>query len=223
MTKTNKTIGTCQECFRAYCLNGALLVNHGFKRPGDGYLLGRCGGVDQEAFELSCEHTKKIAQHVKDVELPRLHAKQLTIQEATSFTVEAKKWTGKGKTGYEPITVVLTVENKYDRATGKDFDSHKRSALFQIEQQIACTKSYLKDLEKSIAGWVYSPEKIKVEKKVVKAPTLHERRKQGYGALCLSQRKGLCYAAPGVQPTCPKCLQLKAKWALIAAQLGTEK
>jgi len=26
-----------------------------------------------------------------------------------------------------------------------------------------------------------------------------------------------------VQPTCPKCLQLKAKWALIAAQLGTEK
>ena len=190
MTKTNKTIGTCQECFRAYCLNGALLVNHGFKRPGDGYLLGRCGGVDQEA---------------------------------TSFTVEAKKWTGKGKTGYEPITVVLTVENKYDRATGKDFDSHKRSALFQIEQQIACTKSYLKDLEKSIAGWVYSPEKIKVEKKVVKAPTLHERRKQGYGALCLSQRKGLCYAAPGVQPTCPKCLQLKAKWALIAAQLGTEK
>ncbi len=53
MTKTTKTAGTkveCQLCEGHFCSKQGLLVKHGYKRPGDGYLHGECGGTGHAPF-----------------------------------------------------------------------------------------------------------------------------------------------------------------------------
>jgi hypothetical protein len=40
----------CQVCEGRFCVKNGLLVKHGFKRPGDGFLHGECMGVGHAPF-----------------------------------------------------------------------------------------------------------------------------------------------------------------------------
>lgn len=56
--------GTCQCCFNSQKVNqaGGLRISlHGYKRPGKGYITGRCRGEYEVPFEVSCEKTKAFA------------------------------------------------------------------------------------------------------------------------------------------------------------------
>lgn len=67
--------GTCQCCFRtdlkvktpgdALDKPGKVSL-HGYERPGEGYIVGKCWGESELPYEQSCEVTKKFLQHVKD-------------------------------------------------------------------------------------------------------------------------------------------------------------
>lgn len=52
--------GTCPVCFGDYVVYGKspLMVHHGYERPGIGYIVGDCHGVNFPPFEVSCEGTK---------------------------------------------------------------------------------------------------------------------------------------------------------------------
>jgi len=52
--------GTCPVCFGDYVVHGKspLMVHHGYERPGIGYIVGDCHGVNFPPFEVSCEGTK---------------------------------------------------------------------------------------------------------------------------------------------------------------------
>jgi len=66
---TEDYIGTCPCCFGEYKVKTrggkSWMVNHGFRRPGDGYQHGGCPGVDEVPFEHSPEGTKR---HIKDMQ-----------------------------------------------------------------------------------------------------------------------------------------------------------
>ncbi len=40
----------CQLCEGSFCTKNGLMVKHGYKRPGDGYLVGECGGSHHAPF-----------------------------------------------------------------------------------------------------------------------------------------------------------------------------
>lgn len=59
MDKTIKY--TCQACEGFFKLNEkGLVVKHGFRRPGDGFLRGECLGVGHLPYEASCELMREL-------------------------------------------------------------------------------------------------------------------------------------------------------------------
>ncbi len=58
--KTTKTkyLGCCQICEGEFKIVGGFTSTHGYKRPGHGYIVGRCGGAKQLPYETSCELIK---------------------------------------------------------------------------------------------------------------------------------------------------------------------
>lgn len=57
--RTRDGTGTCGVCFANVKIPGGRIALHGYRRPGDGYAHGRCGGTDYQPFELSVEATKR--------------------------------------------------------------------------------------------------------------------------------------------------------------------
>jgi hypothetical protein len=69
--------GTCPVCFGDYVVTNRLdsrqfsryaMVHHGYERPGIGYIVGDCHGVNFEPIEVSCDGTiswrAKLQQHL---------------------------------------------------------------------------------------------------------------------------------------------------------------
>jgi len=58
--------GTCPVCFGDYVVYGKSprMVHHGYERPGIGYIVGDCHGVDFPPFEVSCEGTKSFHERL---------------------------------------------------------------------------------------------------------------------------------------------------------------
>ena len=51
-------IGNCQICEGDQKLHHGGMVHHGYRRPGDGYIVGDCPGVGQVPYEVSCDLVK---------------------------------------------------------------------------------------------------------------------------------------------------------------------
>lgn len=56
--RTRDGTGTCGACFANVKLGNGLIVLHGYLRPGDGYVIGRCFGVGYKPFELAVDATR---------------------------------------------------------------------------------------------------------------------------------------------------------------------
>jgi hypothetical protein len=67
---STRFIGWCPVCQRDIKVRDGLLVHHGYRRPGIGYIVGDCPGVGYEPYELgvsACEHylNDMIVHHVR--------------------------------------------------------------------------------------------------------------------------------------------------------------
>lgn len=52
-----KNLGTCPACFNEQCLKDGKMVLHGYRRPGFGWIEGKCFGVEWRPYEVSNEGT----------------------------------------------------------------------------------------------------------------------------------------------------------------------
>lgn len=60
-------VGTCQWCFGEFkCTTKKILVYHGFKKPGDGYLYEECDGVHHAPYEYDSALTAQRLQWQED-------------------------------------------------------------------------------------------------------------------------------------------------------------
>lgn len=57
--------GTCQCCFAGFKVPKTTVTLHGYKRPGVGYILGRCRGEGHLPYEVSCDQTKVFLAEVQ--------------------------------------------------------------------------------------------------------------------------------------------------------------
>lgn len=103
--------GTCQICFRSQKARSGLLVLHGYKRPGYGYIVGNCWGCGYAPFEVSCERTKQFLAEVLrptlarfEANLSRLQAKPESIDHETRVFVG---YQAAPKSGYDSFTAKI--------------------------------------------------------------------------------------------------------------------
>src|SRR5271157_5749029 len=58
LMSVTRYIGNCQICEGDQKLHDGLMVHHGYRRPGTGYIVGDCPGVGEVPYEVSCELRK---------------------------------------------------------------------------------------------------------------------------------------------------------------------
>lgn len=172
--------GECQACFRWFVGRHSgttlLLVNHGYERPGHGYLVGRCWGVESEPYQLSCEVTKKWHKSLSEKTLPGLIQDLADLQsgKTKTFFMTFSIRTG-GAWGKEERASVTVTEGEplpakwaeiqaklqpYRRKDAPDFVELRARAIAGTTETIGEVESTIKMLAKRIVDWRYSPEKL---------------------------------------------------------------
>jgi hypothetical protein len=81
MTTSTRYLGTCAACGRIIKVRDGKLVHHGYQRPGYGYIVGDCFGVNYEPHETS----PKCAEECKVFVTKRLEAERKALQKAPSL------------------------------------------------------------------------------------------------------------------------------------------
>ena len=150
----NSPNGTCQACFRAQKTRDGLLVLHGYKRPGYGYIEGRCFGVGFAPFEVSCERTKQFIAGVLKPALVKAR-ETLTFYQRRPETLLYTTTTGYGSEK-RLVSRTLTVGDKADYTSGTShpsYESHLDHLIFSAERHIVQVESDLKFFETKIVTW----------------------------------------------------------------------
>ena len=119
----NKIVKTCPCCLRPIAISKEnYMVNHGYKRPGSGCLIGNCYGTRFKPLEESLDGVLFM------IDLLEKHIKQIeeTLEKANDWT-EIKKYDYKGKVSIikkeDPMFTMLKRnklrELEYDKANDK--------------------------------------------------------------------------------------------------------
>jgi hypothetical protein len=172
-------IGECQVCGAYQVVNKGLMVLHGYKRPGDGFIMGRCWGEEHVPFELSCEVAVAYHKQLVDVTLPEdltrlkiLHDPALAVLDVLipDGYHAAHGRTYRRETKYKIITIAPGYVHKKgaenDYIQGTTFEAFRKQAISKQKkriEQVAAQRDYLAT---KIAAWKYAPEALKTRAQV---------------------------------------------------------
>lgn len=167
MTTATRHIGNCQICEGDFKVHLGTMVHHGYQRPGHGYIVGDCGGVNQLPYEVSCELIKSYKAGLETF---------LTEKKAALVDLEAGKVTRittsrQGRNGQiEKKVFVAGVTSLYtwlDAVSNRTYDlkSTIRQVKFDIER-----------MTKRIADWEPKPIRT-VEEEMEKEQVAKNARK----------------------------------------------
>jgi hypothetical protein len=140
----NKIIMTCPCCGRKIAVGtNDRMVNHGFQRPGYGWLVGNCIGVNHKPLEVSDEGLRYMVELLTN-EHEKLIEKSIKLSTCNSFTVyEFKKYVTYTK--------------------GDDFFELKLSnAKRNVESKIDMVNYQLKEFNELIKNWKPNEEAIQI-------------------------------------------------------------
>lgn len=158
--------GTCQCCFRtdlktkteSDALSGkpGEVSLHGYERPGEGFILGRCWGAQELPYEQSCEITKKFLQHVKDTiaRMQNLLA-DLEADRVLSLTYKVRK----GR-GYDVVTVqkgAPAVGIRYTQGSIPSFEDLRQDEMERLQRDIAGAERRRDYLQEKVDTWKLRP------------------------------------------------------------------
>lgn len=145
MSTTTRHIGNCQICEADQKLHDGRLVHHGYKRPGDGYIVGDCPGVHAVPYEVSCELIKTYKEGVeyhlanKEAFLAKLKAGEVTKLTELKYRGAWKK------SELVEYSVGVTEAHIWNRVL-----SHKIS---EVEGAIRYAKFDIERCTRRIAAW----------------------------------------------------------------------
>lgn len=133
--------GACQCCGHYQVVQRGRLVNHGYKRPGDGYLIGRCPGVDLAPLNTEKKHTEAwLAQAIEDHE-----AAKVALQSAEAAKTEASNKLYGGSDRREPEAHTFKPKSLPERPTPTEEQRRAYAQAFsEWSKQFPLTAGYLK-------------------------------------------------------------------------------
>lgn len=160
---TTRYLGNCQICEGDYKLRdynpSRVLVHHGYTRPGYGYIVGDCPGVNQLPYEVSCEALKTY--------LPRLQAHweekkaYLTRLEAGEITYIAEVHPNRRGGGIDTTEYICGVTEPY---TWMQAIQHRIS---QVGYEIGGLDREITRVQNRISAWKLMPIRT-IEEEMVK-------------------------------------------------------
>lgn len=155
MTNTNDTVtryvGHCQICEGEFKLTADthVMVHHGYKRPGHGFIVGDCMAVHEPAYEQSCEVLKAYTKGIKaGLENLRTHLAKLIAGEVKM--IPRQTWPDGRGFNARPVWVD-THEGEPEFARAYESDKYKTEAdIRHYEREVA-------RCEARIAAWKLLP------------------------------------------------------------------
>ena len=168
--KVIKEAGHCQACMRVQMVREIRpglywLVQHGYRRPGDGRIVGGCMGVDHPPFEISKDLITKIRDGlIRFVEDYTAFLDRLTTGKTREFMVEDRdkpvyseqkdRW-GKPKIlGYKKKWISLDSKDISEKIAAE----HKRDSIIrQVSQELRLTITEVEERTKMIEQWKLRP------------------------------------------------------------------
>jgi predicted metal-dependent hydrolase len=168
--------GTCQACFGTFVVQFRAskkwaMVLHGYQRPGDGAIRGRCWGENKMPYELDCEVTKAWLKHEEETVLPIQAARRdaLVDDDIDSLNIEVrvgwrarKSFHTEAKPKYECITIgrdYRGCEEHHD--VGTDFEHYRQRALLTARREYEETRRCVETLARRVREWKYDPKKLR--------------------------------------------------------------
>lgn len=148
--------GTCQVCFAVQrVMGGKTEALHGYNRPGNGYITGRCPGSQHLPFEKDCTLTKAHLARLETILVEKkayLGELQAGKVMSVMVPVEMKDRTRK------PFTINKGDERRYDVPGVRfnalpSFDEVLRREVAQVEGSIRYLELDIASLKKALAGW----------------------------------------------------------------------
>lgn len=153
-------LGFCQLCEGEFKLDRWALVLHGYTRPGDGQLFGRCAGVGHLPYQQSCALlVSTLAIFKKD----RVGARD-RLAAFDAGTVTEVSFLAKGRDGH-PALVSASLADSASGVWNRALNiahGNARMEVSSLEQSIA-------RFTKRIAAWKSSPVKATTEEAILAA------------------------------------------------------
>jgi len=149
--KTTERRFTCPCCFGEYKIGEnpkspsfGGLVNHGYERPGYGYIVGGCVGVDMQPYEVSCAGTRLMLVEYARPALEREEARLARLKNRpVTFHFQGLS--------YDKIKDTRRFNRALDRAINES-----KGLIYTIKQDIEL-------LEAKIASWAPTHERFETE------------------------------------------------------------
>jgi hypothetical protein len=145
--RLEENIGTCGICSKRFKIRpdaGDVLVNHGYERPGIGYLLGQCFGVGYQPYELSRTACVEFRTAMTTLQAERTLLRQaLADGQTTSLFITRRK-----------AQVII-------RAGELGWESAKAATLAQMASELSMIASDIVLLTERVDGWVAKPQAIR--------------------------------------------------------------
>ena len=205
MTTATRHIGNCQICEGDFKIHLGTMVHHGYKRPGHGYIIGDCGGVNHFPYEVSCELIKSYKAGLANL---------LTEKKAALVDLEAGKITriSTSRQNYngqiEKKVFIAGITSLYtwlDAVQSRNYDL--KSTIRQIEADIT-------RMEKRIADWKPQPIRTVEEEQEKEQAARNVRKAEREAARVAREEKKAATAA--------KQAALQAKRDILVEELRTE-
>jgi len=148
MSKAAEFQGTCAVCMGTFKVRDGLMVLHGYLRPGDGYIAGRCFGEGRTPWEVSPE----AAQAFLDTDLkPALKGLNAALVPYLTKTLESLvcplPQTYEERKRRDPVKWV-----RYTPAS-PEWEREFQSALSELQRRQQYYTREVADFEARIAAW----------------------------------------------------------------------
>lgn len=162
-------VGSCQICEGEFKLTtDHVMVHHGYKRPGHGFIVGDCMAVGAPAYEQSCEVLKAYTAGIrKTLEDKRSYQAKLLAHEVK--VIPRATWPNGRGFNARPVWV--------DTHEGEpEFARAYESAKYQVEADIRNYEREVARCEARIAAWKLLPVRT-VEEVAREAKAAQDARK----------------------------------------------
>jgi len=168
--------GTCQCCFGTFKAPKSVTLSlHGYERPGNGYIVGRCRGEGHVPFEVSCEQTKIWLQELKGI---RDGMKERLAKLEVNAIEELVAWvdTNERDRNYRHVKKAVVVKrgeeekrNPFYPETDSfryykipSFDALRKSTINEVKGNISQVENDITFVAGKVDSWVATPWPKKV-------------------------------------------------------------
>lgn len=139
-----RALGTCQICEGEFITRDGKMVLHGYQRPGYGEVIGRCPGVNELAYELSCELVKSYLENTKKW-LAGAEKRRAELETAT-YLESYRKSFRTGKMELRSYSIGVSDPFVWDEALRKE--------KVDVDQRIRWMKDDIARLTRRVVNWM---------------------------------------------------------------------